>query len=114
MKFVLVLSPPLLHLLGYRQKNSNAQRVLGQLPHSPHHINANSAMMLNYYVEPVFVGIVMWWAMRRGIWGSLRIFPRHLVSHDSLSSIKFNECPSNARIALYFLDKLLYLTFYFC
>ena len=45
-------------------------------------------------------------------------FPDILVSYDSLSSIKFNEYPSNAsnflvKIALDLLDQLLYSTFYF-
>ena len=45
---------------------------------------------------------------------SSHISPTYLVSHDTLSSIKFNECPSNAIIALYLLDQLLYSTFHFC
>ena len=47
--------PPLLHLLGQLPK-LNAQRILGQLPHSPHNISANCAKMLELLCGACFCG----------------------------------------------------------
>lgn len=105
---------PLMHLLGQLPKT--------QCPTNP---RSTSALIPPYQCQwRDDACIIMWSLFLRGLSCGGRCgrrfveafacFPDILVSHDSLSSIKFDECPCNARIGLYLLNQLLYSSFYFC